>query len=165
MSLKEGTAMKSMLASMAVVLTFCAASAATAAEFPKTGSAEYDTYYVDNPLAKIDSGVGTGTIVDETGITRNVKGEGPFHDMAVRCLYHWSVVGETNHFNGSCVETDKDGDNVFTTFDDKSHYLMGGTGKYKGITGTVPYTIVELHDAVGGRPALVVNHKATWEIK
>ena len=38
--------MKSMLASMAVVLTFCAAPAA-AAEFPKTGSAEYDTYYVD----------------------------------------------------------------------------------------------------------------------
>ena len=36
MSLKEGTAMKSMLASMAVVFTFCAAPAA-AAEFPKTG--------------------------------------------------------------------------------------------------------------------------------
>ena len=81
--------MKSMLASMAVVLTFCAAPAA-AAEFPKTGSAEYDTYYVDNTVAKIDSGAGTGAIVDSTGITRNVKGEGPFHDMSVRCLYHWS---------------------------------------------------------------------------
>ena len=82
--------MKSMLASMAVVLTFCAAPAVSA-EFPKTGSAEYDTYYVDNTVAKIDSGVGTGTIVDDTGITRNVKGEGPFHDMSVRCLYHWSA--------------------------------------------------------------------------
>jgi hypothetical protein len=156
--------MKSMLASMAVALTFCAAPAA-AAEFPKTGSAEYDTYYVDNTLAKIDSGAGTGAIVDTTGITRNVKGEGPFNDMSVRCLYHWSSVGETFHLNGSCVETDKDGDNVFTTFDDKNHYLMGGTGKYKGITGTVPYTVVELHETVGGRPAVIVNHKATWEIK
>ena len=36
MSLKEGTAMKSILASMAVVLTFCAAPA-PAAEFPKAG--------------------------------------------------------------------------------------------------------------------------------
>ena len=131
--------MKSMLSSMAVALTLCAAPVA-AAEFPKTGSAEYDAYYVDNTVAKIDSGVGTGAIVDSTGITRNVKGEGPFNDMSVRCLYHWSVVGETNHLNGSCVETDKDGDNVFTTFDDKNHYLMGGTGKYKGITGTVSYT-------------------------
>ena len=130
MSLKEGTAMKSMLASMAVVLTFCAAPAA-AAEFPKTGSAEYDTYYTYDTVAKIDSGVGTGAITDFTGITRNVKGEGPFHDMSVRCLGHWSQVGETFHFNGSCVETDKDGDNVFTTFDDKNHYLMGGTGNIK----------------------------------
>jgi hypothetical protein len=156
----RSTAMKSMLASMAVVLTLCTAPAA-AAEFPKTGSAEYDTYYVDNVVAKIDSGAGTGVI----GITRNVKGEGSFHDMSVRCLYHWSVVGETNHVNGSCVHTDKDGDNVFATFDDKTTTLIGGTGKYKGITGTVSYNNVELHDTVGGRAALITNHKATWEIK
>ena len=156
--------MKSTFASMAVLLTFCAAPAA-AAEFPKTGSAEYDTYYADNTVAKIDSGVGSGSIVDSTGITRNVKGEGPFHDMSVRCLYHQSLVGETYHYNGSCVETDKDGDSVFTTFDDTHHYLMGGTGKYKGITGTAPYTVVGLHDAVGGRTAEIVNHKITWAIK
>jgi hypothetical protein len=99
------------------------------------------------------------------GSTENVKGEGPFHDMSVRCLYHMSSVGETLHLNGSCVETDKDGDNVFTTFDDKNHYLMGGTGKYKGITGIVPYTVVVLHETVGGREAVIVNHKAKWEIK
>jgi hypothetical protein len=74
--------MKSMFASIAVVVTFCAVPAVSA-EFPKTGEAEYDTYYVDNPVAKIDSGVGTGTIVDTTGIIRNVKGEGPFHDRSL----------------------------------------------------------------------------------
>ena len=156
--------MKSMLASMAIVLTFCASPVA-AAEFPKTGSAEYDTYYLENTVAKIDSGGNTGTIVDSAGINRNVKGDGPFHDMAVHCLYHQSSVGETFHYNGSCVETDKDGDNVFTTFDNENHYLMGGTGKYKGITGKVPYTVVDLHDTVGGHAASIVNHKATWEIK
>src|SRR5262245_62340867 len=98
-SQERSTAMKSMLASMAVVLTFCAVPAA-AAEFPKTGSAEYDTYYVDNTVAKIDSGAGTGVIGEETGITRNVKGEGPFHDMSVRCHYHWSVVGARTHIHG-----------------------------------------------------------------
>jgi hypothetical protein len=161
---ERSAAMKSMLASIAVVLTFSAAPAA-AAEFPKTGSAEYDTYYVDTVVAQIDSGAGTGAIVDTTGITRNIKGEGPFHNMSVRCLRQQSLVGDEFHLNGTCVETDKDGDNVFTTFDDKNHYLMGGTGKYKGITGTIPYTYVDLHDAVGGRPANVVNHKASWEIK
>jgi hypothetical protein len=164
MSLKEAAAMKSMLASTAVVVTFCAAPAVSA-EFPKTGEAEYDSYYVDNVLAKIDSEAGTGGIVEETGITRNIKGEGPFHDMSVRCLYHWSLVGATRHSNGSCVHTDKDGDNVFATFDDNTTYLMGGTGKYKGITGTVRYTEVPLHDTVGGHQAVIVNHKATWQIK
>jgi len=164
MSLKEAAAMKSMLASTAVVVTFCAAPAVSA-EFPKTGEAEYDSYYVDNVLAKIDSEAGTGGIVEETGITRNIKGEGPFHDMSVRCLYHWSLVGATRHSNGSCVHTDKDGDNVFATFDDNTTYLMGGSGKYKGITGTVRYTEVPLHDTVGGRQAVIINHKATWQIK
>jgi hypothetical protein len=41
---------------------------------------------------------------------------------------------------------------------------MGGTGKYKGISGTVPYTAVELHETVGGQAARIVNHKAAWEI-
>src|SRR5262245_3491909 len=59
---------------------------------------------------------------------------------------------ETNRQNGSCVDTDKDGDNVFITFDDKNLYYSGGTGKYKGITGTAAYTYVELHETVGGRP-------------
>jgi hypothetical protein len=162
--LEGGYAMKSMLASMAVVLTFCA-TPAISAEFPKTGEAAYDTYYVGNPMAEIDSGAGTGAIVDETGITRNVKGEGPFHDMSLHCLYHVSAVGETRHFNGSCVHTDKDGDNIFATFDDKTTTLIGGTGKYKGITGTVSYTNRELHDTVGGRRAFITNHKATWEIQ
>ena len=103
--------MKSILASTAVVVTFCA-TPAVSAEFPKTGEAEYETYYVDNVVAKFDSGAGTGGIVDETGVTRNVKGEGPFHDMSVRCLYHWSLVEGTRHSNGSCVHIDKDGQHI-----------------------------------------------------
>ena len=49
-----------------------------------------------------------------------------------------------------------DGDNVFTTFDHKNHYLLGGTGKY----ATLLYTVMTLHETVGGRPALIVIHKA-----
>jgi hypothetical protein len=92
------------------------------------------------------------------------------------CLFTASITGarskrqitsmeKTNHFNGSCVHTDKDGDNIFGTFDNKTTTLMGGTGKYEGITGTISYTMRELHDAFGGRPALIANHKAKWEIK
>jgi hypothetical protein len=63
--------------------------------------------FVDNEVAKINSGVGTGTIIGETGITRNVKGEGPFHDISVRCLYYWSVAGETNGITGAAFTLTK----------------------------------------------------------
>jgi hypothetical protein len=97
--------MRSMLASMAVVLAFCAAPALSA-EFPKTGQAEYDAYYVFDTVAKIDSGAGMGAIVDVTGINRNVKGEGPFNNMSVRCVGHQSLAGDTFDFHGSCVDTE-----------------------------------------------------------
>src|SRR4029450_11954427 len=61
----EGPLMKSLLASMALVFAFCAAPA-MAAEFPKSGEAEYDTYYVYSTAAKIDSGAGLGLILDVT---------------------------------------------------------------------------------------------------
>ena len=142
-----------------------AAGQSIAGDFPKSGEAEYDTYYVFNHVATLDTPVGIGAIDDFTGITRNVTGEGPFNNMSVHCLMHWTVINEKFDGNGSCVETDKDGDQVFTTFDNDAHYLVGGTGKYKGITGKAPYTVDELHDAIGGRSARVVNHKVTWEIK
>jgi hypothetical protein len=85
--------------------------------------------------------------------------------MSVHCVEQWTFIDDDTNYNGSCVETDKDGDNVFTTFDEQNHYILGGTGKYKGITGKAPYTVIELHDTVGHRAGRIVNHKASWEIK
>ena len=158
--------MKTGLRAATTAIVLLCAVPAVAAEFPKSGEAEYDTYYVFNHLSQIDSGVGQGGIDEFTGITRNVKGDGPFHDMSVHCLAHWTFINnDIGSFDGSCVETDKDGDNVFTTFDNENHYIVGGTGKYKGITGKAPYTPIQLHDTVGGWTPRVVNHKVSWEIK
>ena len=55
--------------------------------------------------------------------------------MVVRCLVTIRVVKGEQDLYGACKETDKDGDYTSTTFDSKAHYFIGGTGKYKGITG------------------------------
>jgi hypothetical protein len=157
--------MKLRMAFLLVMLPLVASVPVIAAEFPKSGEAEYDTYYVFENLVTMDSGAGIGAVDEFTGITRNVKGEELFNDMSVHCLMHWTLIGEKWDGSGSCVETDGDGDQVFTTFDASAHYLVGGTGKYKGITGKAPYTPVELHDTVGGRTARVVNHKVSWRIQ
>ena len=140
-------------------------SPSLAQDFPKSGEAEYDTYYLFDTRASSDIGAGTAGIDEFSGITRNVKGEGPFHDMSVHCLAHWTLINDAYKSYGSCVETDKDGDNVFTTFDEGTHNVVGGTGKYKGITGQARYTVTELHTTAAGRAARIVNHKAPWEIK
>jgi hypothetical protein len=138
---------------------------ALAYEFPKKGQAEYDTYYVFNDIAKLESGDAKSGITRITGITRNVAGPGPFNDMSVECLMHWTVISAKWVGYGSCIETDRTGDVVFTTFDSDNHYIVGGTGKYKGITGKARYTVDELRPLPNGQGASIVKHMADWEIK
>lgn len=37
--------------------------------------------------------------------------------------------------SGTCTETGKDGDKTFVTYGPETFTYVGGTGKYKGITG------------------------------
>ena len=157
--------MKLRIVFLFVIAPLIASVPASAAEFPKSGEAEYDTYYVFENLVTMDSGAGIGAVDEFTGITRNVKGEELFDDMSVHCLMHWTLIGDKWDGSGSCVETDRDGDKIFTTFDANAHYLVGGTGKYQGITGKAPYTVDELHETVNGSIARLVNHKVSWKIQ
>jgi hypothetical protein len=38
--------------------------------------------------------------------------------------------------HGSCTFTDKDGDNFGDAWDNNGGVILGGTGKFKGMTGT-----------------------------
>jgi hypothetical protein len=75
------------------------------------------------------------------GITRNPDEESYFDNMVVHCLVTIRVVKGHQNLYGACKETDKDGDYTSTTFDSEAHYFIGGTGKYKGITGEAPFTV------------------------
>src|SRR5262245_27397955 len=108
--------MKLVLTTATAVMFVGTVLSANAADFPKTGSAEYDTYYVFETVATIDTEVGTGGIDNFTGITRNVTGDGPFNNMSVHCLMHWTLINDSFDGSGSCTETDEDGDTIFTTF-------------------------------------------------
>ena len=76
--------------------------------------------------------------------------------------------------------TDADGDTVFSTFNtrdlDKSqpkmdcgtHFIKGGSGKYKGITGLEPFSCISKATPPGepaGSFAFDIPHNTTWEIK
>ena len=78
-----------------------------------------------------------------------------------------------------CVLADKDGDKIFSTFDTRdfdtsqpdmacgTHIITGGTGKYKGITGSEPFACNSLPALAGegGYTSMDIPHNTTWEIK
>ena len=78
------------------------------------------------------------------GIIQSDTGEGPFNNMTMRCIgVSYSDKGE-EFVVGYAVWTDLDGDNVFQEYVFKKQEvhskLLGGTGKFAGIEGTVEQT-------------------------
>src|SRR3978361_298911 len=122
-----------------VVLILAACSGATAGDFPKEGTASYTTNYVNVSATPIKMGDRTASIYESAGITRNDAGEASFNDMGTRCIGMREANGNDVINRGSCIDTDKDGDQVFSTYEANAksgrHVFVGGTGKYHGITG------------------------------
>jgi hypothetical protein len=46
-----------------------------------------------------------------------------------------------------------------------AHYFIGGTGKYKGISGTAPFTVESLPAPDEGLGALIIPHEVTWKLE
>ena len=151
-----------------ILLSLNQVASAEKLQMPQQGTATYVTYYTSRSLANLDMGeVGSEALLELVGITRNTDGQKFFDNMAVRCIFYREAVGGKVRGNGACIETDSDGDKVFTTFDAAAlvHTLIGGTGKYKGISGTAPYTVNRLPAPGEGLGAISVDHKVTWQFK
>jgi hypothetical protein len=151
-------------------------------ELAKKGSTSYTIRYVFHPTG-YEGAAGVGRVVPMllVGTTKNTKGEKAFDNMKARCFAVKVEAGAKSYFDGACTMTDDDGDRVFSTFDsrelDKSqpemdcgtHFIVGGTGKYKGITGTEAFDCKFQKDTPEGEPyaSYVVDtpHNVTWEIK
>ncbi len=86
--------------------------------------------------------------------------------MRARCLVLSSVVGgKPGPAAGACAETDRDGDILFTSFEADAHKLIGGTGKYKGISGSARYTLTPDPSPELGKIAYSVEQDVVWTIK
>ena len=152
----------------ALLLMVGDASQATAevAKLPPSGTTHFTTYFAVHPAHELkmvdDSSI---SVVELVGITRNPDGEPYFDNLVVRCLASIRVVNGKQDLYGACRETDQDGDYTSTTFDSKAHYFIGGTGKYKGITGTAPFTVQALPAPDEGLGALVIPHEVSWKFQ
>jgi hypothetical protein len=142
-------------------------SGAKAAEIPKQGTVSYTVTYVGAPLSTLTVGERSVTLIELNGVTRSDDGGSMFDAMGTRCLVMREAVGREVSSHGTCVEIDKDGDQIFSTFDGKGaagrHTFVGGTGKYTGLSGAADYT-GQFIKAPDGRIMTIVKHKATWKL-
>jgi hypothetical protein len=149
---------------------------------PPRGNAPYVTHFIFRPLMTLDNndlGVGKAAVLEAVGTTQNLKGEKMLDKMAARCLALNVDLGDKKYIDGVCVLADSGGDKIVSTFDtrdiDKSqptlncgtHVIVGGTGKYQGITGREPFSCEAMPALAGpgGYTALDIPHNTNWEIK
>jgi hypothetical protein len=147
---------------------------------PKKGTTPYVTHFIFRPLMSIDiPGLGTATALEAVGTTENMKGEKMLDKMSARCAALSVESGPKKYIDGACVLVDSDNDKIFSTFDTRdidkaqpdrdcgTHIITGGTGKYKGITGSEPFACIAMPPLAGpgGYTAMDIPHTTTWEIK
>jgi hypothetical protein len=155
-------------------------SLALAEDLPNKGTAPYVTHFVFRPVQNLEvAGLGTVTLLEATGTTQNLNGEKMLDKMSARCHALSVDSGPKKYIDGACILADADGDMIFSTFDTRdldssqpklncgTHIITGGTGKYKGITGSEPFACNPMPAlaGVGGYTAMDIPHNTSWEIK
>lgn len=165
---------------LVAMLAVIAPAAAQSEPIEQKGTTPYVTHFIFRPLMSIDTAeLGRATTLEAVGTTQNMNGEKMLDKMSARCVALNVASGDKKYIDGACVLADSDGDKIFSTFDtrdlDKSqpkmdcgtHIITGGTGKYKGITGSEPFSCIAMPALAGsgGYFAMDIPHNTSWEIK
>jgi hypothetical protein len=153
--------MRSGIVAMATMCAF--SSGIIAAELPKSGPIEGRWFsYNMQTIEEMETADNMKAYVTEAIGFDAGRFVGDLEDSTTeRCLSFGRYSEETGavHEIGRCTLTDRDGDKFFNEYvidltgpDDKSPNeakLIGGTGKYKGIQGTIMFTVDAPLPAIG----------------
>lgn len=91
-----------------------------------------------------------------------------FHGLGLRCLSLIDIMDGRASAVGRCTETDTDGDQIFSTFENRagsgSHTLIGGTGKFAGLSGEQSFSAVRAFKGPDGVNGIIIPLKAKWKL-
>jgi len=151
----------------ASITAWCAGAAADT--LPKAGSFSWHTGWKaagSPPFTVADKQMmGSGGV---TGVTFNDKGAGPLHGGPANCFDAWYMVDGRGKDKGFCTFSDADGDRIVTEFTGDlsaeggtgTNVIVGGTGKYSGITGSGPWKC----KWAGGNGELACNQRLDYKL-
>jgi hypothetical protein len=155
------------------------APAAQAADLPPNGSFEATFFGVNTPdkATAVPTADGKAAwIFTGTYSYLNDAGSGFLHDINGRCIGMGSGDNAGAYDTGYCTYTDRDRDQIFSTFtygrgaaDQPGHgttAYTGGTGKYAGLTGIAEFTGYDMTALDEGAPEVFKGHmKGTYKIQ
>jgi len=145
------------------------AACASAADLPKQGSFSVTSAIVGTAPAAFEIADGKWAAIFDARIVRfNDAGSGFMDHSSGHCI----GLDAAGALTGSCVYTDRDGDKIFESFSRSagaspkgSGTFTGGTGKYKGITGTVEFQeLPPLAETSPRERNLISKGKGTYRI-
>jgi hypothetical protein len=150
-------------------LVALAAPALAAEPFPPSGAAKLAAYAVCRSAVIIDMGpVGSNSSAECIGIVKTLDGSKLLDNLAIRCEEDAKARPEGYAFTGTCIQTDSDGDKIFMTYEGPETgtiTLLGGTGKYKDITGKGTWSVVDAPGNTAQLFAFTLTYDASWTLK
>lgn len=142
-----------------VFLAFAPCDRPVAAEVAKEGTFEVRSAWSGSVEAAVPTGPDADAFVYQfLGVATNEAGEGFLHNTSMHCVGLGHARGNAERNRGNCVYVDPDGDRVFAEWQDEGTVqhaegrgdLIGGTGKYDGITGSYTYVRLAVRPAADG---------------
>ena len=143
------------------------ALAANSIKIPPSGTAEYTTTYAGTVHSAMTLASGKHAELREiVGLSRTTTGSSHYHGLTVRCLVYFEMTDDAPRINGNCTQMDADGDKMFQRFAAGRIEIMGGSGKYYGISGKGVITGVRYYKALGSNARqFEVHHQVEWNHK
>lgn len=141
-------------------------------KLPPSGKVRFQVSYVQFAGRDVEMGdrAGFGTF-EFGGITRNLDGKSWFDRMTEHCTgqYYWGG-NASPPSNGSCLYVDADGDQVMVNWSTTAPYdgtkqIVGGTGKYAGITGKGTFDGTQLKTAAAGMDYFLTDVELEFQLK
>jgi hypothetical protein len=138
-----------------------------AEDVPKEGNETVTITWVSTYASTMKFGDRSRSLYELNGIARNDSGGSMFNNMGQRCLGTTEIVGGKYSGQGTCIETDKDGDQVFSTYEVTGQNAgttsyVGGTGKFAGFSGTSEWMVTNRPPADDKFGRGVVAEKVHW---
>ena len=145
--------------------------AAVAEELPRSGKVRLQiaqVQYASRDL-QLDHDTGSGSI-EFAGVTRNLEGQPWLDRMTQRCTgqYYRADVNPPAA-NGACLYTDLLGDRMIVAYRGTGpragvQRIIGGTGRYAGITGQGSYTTTKLRPPTVGLEFWLTDLELEYEL-